>query len=247
MPTVAGLAASIKAVYPEKLVAVGGINARHVAGHSLFPKVGRGGRASADLVFLSEADKDRTGPLASSSGVGHATSRTFPALLSSRTARYVQLRRIDYSRPGRDAHSGMGHVAPRQVPGNRQVPRPRGPHPVRLDDGIPGLPLLPHLFGRRGFDYRQPEKATLEVAPAYPGRVRRPTIADVERHQRHEHSLPVPAGGGSPRCRIGWLDEALDGIKQTVLLAKSHMDAGRDSVSLYIATPFPAPGSFISQ
>lgn len=36
-------------------------------------------------------------------------------------------------------------------------------------------------------------------------------------------------------------------IEYDSLLAKWHMDAGRDPVSLYIATPFPAPGSFISQ
>ena len=57
MLMVADLVAGIKTAYPEKLVAVGGANARHVAGHFLFPKAGGcGGAAAADLVFLSEAE-----------------------------------------------------------------------------------------------------------------------------------------------------------------------------------------------
>ena len=43
---------------------------------------------------------------------------------------------------------------------------------------------------------------------------------------------------------IGWPDETLDEIKETIMLAKRHMDAGMNRANLLLATPYPGSRLF---
>lgn len=58
---------------------------------------------------------------------------------------------------------------------------------------------------------------------------------------RTAQNLGITVGGN---YIIGWPDETLDEIKETILLARRHMDAGMNRANLMLATPYPGSRLF---
>lgn len=58
---------------------------------------------------------------------------------------------------------------------------------------------------------------------------------------RTARNLGITVGGN---YIIGWPDETLDEVKETIMLAKRHMDAGMSRANLVLATPYPGSKLF---
>lgn len=58
---------------------------------------------------------------------------------------------------------------------------------------------------------------------------------------RTARNLGITVGGN---YIIGWPDETLDEVKETIMLARRHMDAGMSRANLMLATPYPGSKLF---